>query len=60
MKNEKLRIFFDKRAQCQTRLNNAEQRKNARSELGGSHNQLQITKSPNPTKKKGLYNISCG
>ncbi len=30
-------IFFDKRAQCQTRLDNAERRKNARSELSGFH-----------------------
>ncbi len=31
-------IFFDKRAQCQTRLNNAERRKNAHSELGALNN----------------------
>ena len=34
-------IFFDKREQCQTRLSNAERRKNARSELGGFHRILQ-------------------
>ena len=29
--------FFDKREQCQTRLSNAERRKNAHSELGVPH-----------------------
>ena len=32
--------FFDKRAQCQTRLSNAERRKNARSELDAFNNAL--------------------